>query len=137
MDSPRFPGDDAGPLLRRLADHRFGPVPLCGRKCLAARSGLAISLALGTPARDYPASLFIGLGFSVVIPILFRAGGRTPGMTPGVGIAAVTTMGLSRVPAGTAHCWFYCTCAGLRVGLLLVAVFSAVVSVTSRRVLSE
>jgi hypothetical protein len=36
----------------------------------------------------------IGLGFSCVVPILFSAAAKVPGVVPGTGIAAVTTSGI-------------------------------------------
>lgn len=117
--------------------HRFGAVTVVRAGSALAAVGLTISLALGTPASGLIGFAFVGLGFSAVIPIFFRAGGQARGVTPGVGIAAVTTLGYLGFLLGPPIVGFTARAAGLRVGLLLVAVLSAVVSVTSRRVLRE
>jgi len=88
----RFTGDG---LARRLGPSRL--VQLSG--ALAA-VGLAASLLHGTAIVALIGFGLVGLGVANLIPILFGAAGRTPGIAPGVAIAAVATTGYLGFLAG-------------------------------------
>jgi hypothetical protein len=115
--------------------HRFGAMNVVRTGCAIAAAGLVVSLAVGTPMAGLVGFAAVGLGFAAVVPILFRAGGRTPGIAPGLGIAAVTTMGYLGLLTGPPLVGFAARAATLRVALLLVALLSAAVSVAARRAL--
>lgn len=115
--------------------HRFGPVRVVRTGSAIAAIGLAVSLGIGTPAAGLFGFAAVGLGFSVVVPILFRAGGQTPGIAPGLGIAAVTTLGYLGFLTGPPIVGFAARAAGLRLALGLVALFSIAVCVGARRAL--
>lgn len=72
---------------------RFTAVGVMRVSALVAASGLSISLILGHPLAAVAGFGCAGLGLSNMIPILFGAAGRTPGINPGRAIAAVTTTG--------------------------------------------
>jgi fucose permease len=127
MTAGRFSGD-------RLI-HRFGETRMLQAGSAFAATGLAIGLAIDGPAAGLFGFGCVGAGFSFIVPILFRAGGRTPGVPTGVGIASVTTMGYMSFLAGPPFIGFTARSIGLRAALASIAILSALVSVNAARVL--
>jgi MFS family permease len=64
----------------------------------------------------------MGLGLSNVIPIVFSAAGRLPGLAPGIGIAAVSTTGYFGFLAGPPLIGLLAEVSSLPIGLGVVAV---------------
>jgi MFS family permease len=81
----RFFGDA---ITHRLGDGRT--VLVCS---LVGAAGLTWALLAPTAAWSLPGFAATGAGFSVVVPIVFGAGGRVENVTPGSGIAMVTGFG--------------------------------------------
>ena len=104
----------------------FGPVVMVGWGALLAAFGLGGALLLHDPAAAILGFGLVGLGLANVVPILFSAAGRTPGIAPGAAIAAVTTAGYSGFLAGPPMVGFAAEWIGLpgALGLLAVAVGS-------------
>jgi hypothetical protein len=102
----------------------FGPVVMVGWGALLAAFGLGGALLLHDPAAAILGFGLVGLGLANVVPILFSAAGRTPGIAPGAAIAAVTTAGYSGFLAGPPMVGFAAEWIGLpgALGLLAVAV---------------
>jgi MFS family permease len=84
-----------GRLCGDYATDRLGPGRIVLAGSLAGAFGLAFALAAPFLTLALVALAFVGLGFAAIVPNVFAASGRIPGMTPGAGIAAVTTMGYS------------------------------------------
>lgn len=72
---------------------KINAVTLVRLSGLLAAAGLLLALA----ANDIIVALIgfgcVGAGFATIVPTVFSAAGRTPGVTPGVAIASVTTLG--------------------------------------------
>ncbi len=85
MAAGRFAAD---PLTARVGDRRL----VAGGAVLAAL-GLGTILAAPGVALAVLGFGVVGLGLAAVVPALFRAGSKAPGLGPGVGIAAVTSAG--------------------------------------------
>jgi hypothetical protein len=102
----------------------FGPVVMVGWGALLAAFGLGGALLLHDPTAAILGFGLVGLGLANVVPILFSAAGRTPGIAPGAAIAAVTTAGYSGFLAGPPMVGFAAEWIGLpgALGLLAVAV---------------
>jgi hypothetical protein len=82
--------------LRLVGDRlttRWGPTTLVRRSGAAAAVGLALALAGGRPAVALVGFALMGAGLAALVPIAFRAAGSLPDVTPGAGIAALTTVG--------------------------------------------
>lgn len=95
---------------------------------LATATGLA--LALAAPAVT-PAALgfaLAGLGLANVVPILFTAGARAPGLPPAVGIAMVASLGYLGVLAGPALIGFAAEATGLRAALSALIAIGLVIA---------
>jgi hypothetical protein len=104
----------------------FGPVALVGWGAPLAAFGLGGALLLHDPLAAILGFGLVGLGLANIVPILFSAAGRMPGMAPGAAIAAVTTAGYSGFLAGPPMVGFAAEWIGLpaALGLLAVAVGS-------------
>ncbi len=72
---------------------RFGPLRTVRGACLVAAAGVLCALAAQTPTWSLPGFALAGIGLSVIIPLVFGAGGHLPGISPGAGIATVTGLG--------------------------------------------
>jgi MFS family permease len=120
MAAGRFTGDA---LVGRL-----GP-RLVLRVCSAvAAAGLAGALLIGHPAAGVVGCALVGLGIANIIPVLFSAAARVPGVEPGRALAAVATTGYLGFLAGPPLIGVVAEVAGLAVGLGLVSAACAVVA---------
>ena len=83
--------------LGRLSGDRLvgwlGPVATVRLGAAVAGVGLGLSLLFGNPLAAIVGFGCVGLGLANLVPVLFSAAGRTPGVAPGTGIAAVATLG--------------------------------------------
>jgi fucose permease len=70
-----------------------------GAEALVRRGGLLAAAALGGalliahPAAAVAGFALLGIGIAAIVPVVFRAAAGVPGVAPGVGIAAASTMG--------------------------------------------
>ena len=117
----RFTGD------RLVA--RFGPVPLMRLSATLAAVGLGAGLLIGQPVAAIIGFGCVGLGLSNLIPILFSAAGRTPGVNAGTAIAAVSSAGYFGFLAGPPLIGILAEATSLPLALGLVVLFTALVAV--------
>jgi MFS family permease len=82
--------------------------------------GLAMALALNMVASAVIGFTMLGLGLGAIVPIALRAGGSQPGISPGYGIAAVSTMGYAGMLAGPPIIGTLAGVVGLRSALALI-----------------
>ncbi|QDS92344.1 Inner membrane protein YbjJ [Roseimaritima multifibrata] len=85
MAAGRFTGDA---LLTK-----FGPVNHVRCSGVLAAAGVTLVVSATTIPIALCGFALIGLGFSTVIPAVFSASGKLPGIPPGVGLATVSTIG--------------------------------------------
>jgi hypothetical protein len=111
---------------------RFGAVTLARDGGLLAATGLTLALAVGSTPVALAGFAAMGAGLGVVVPVLFRAAGSTPGVPSGVGIAAVSTIGWLGFLAGPPAIGFAAGAVGLRGALAIVVVATAMVALLSR-----
>jgi HAD superfamily hydrolase (TIGR01509 family) len=111
---------------------RLGPAALARLGGLLAATGLALALAVGTTSAALAGFAAMGAGLGVVVPVVFRAAGSTPGVPAGVGIAAVSTIGWLGFLAGPPAIGFAAGAVGLRSALVIVVVATAMVALLSR-----
>jgi HAD superfamily hydrolase (TIGR01509 family) len=111
---------------------RLGPVSLVRAGGLLAAAGLAAALVDGSAAAALAGFVAMGAGLGVVVPVLFRAAGSTPGVTAGVGVAAVSTIGWLGFLSGPPAIGFAAGAVGLRGALGLVVVATLVLALLSR-----
>jgi hypothetical protein len=82
-----------GRLVGDRLTARWGAVALTRRGGALAACGLGGALIVASPAAAVVGFACVGAGLASVVPVVFRAGGSTPGIPSGVGIAAVSTIG--------------------------------------------
>ena len=73
--------------------HRFGNRTLVKASGLIASVGIAIAVFSPSPWISLAGFVLVGAGFATVVPCVFSAAGRMPGVQTGVALASVTTMG--------------------------------------------
>jgi predicted MFS family arabinose efflux permease len=103
-------------------NRRFGPVALARAGGGLAAIGLGSGLAAGSAPIALAGFIAMGAGLGVVVPILFRAAGSTPGVSASIGVAAVSTIGWLGFLAGPPAIGFAAGAVGLRTALVLVVV---------------
>ena len=108
---------------------RFGPVPLMRSSAILAAVGLGAGLLIGRPVAAIIGFGCVGLGLSNLIPILFSAAGRTPGVNAGTAIAAVSSAGYFGFLAGPPLIGLLAEATSLPLALGLVVLFTALVAV--------
>jgi fucose permease len=107
----------------------FGPVRLVRLSASLAAIGLGIALLLAHPVAAIIGFGCVGLGLSNVVPVLFSAAGRMPGVSAGSGIAAVATAGYSGFLVGPPLIGFAAEVITLGGALGLVVIFIGLVAV--------
>lgn len=83
-------------IFRLLGDSittRLGPVRTVRAGALVAAAGLTIALVAQSPSWALPGFALTGAGFSVIVPLVFGAGGRVRSVPRGAGIAIVSGSG--------------------------------------------
>jgi fucose permease len=122
MAAGRFGGD--------TVVHRLGPARVLRLASALAAIGLAAALLVGRPLAGIVGCGLVGIGIANVIPILFSAAARVPGVQPGAAIAAVATTGYLGLLAGPPLIGLAAEAIGLPAALGLVAVLCAAIALT-------
>ncbi|MFM9105472.1 MAG: MFS transporter [Chloroflexota bacterium] len=92
-----------------------------------AAAGLAIGLLLHSVPAALAGFACVGAGLAAIFPIAMGATGRVPGVVPSVALTAVATAGYTGFLSGPPVIGFIAEHFGLRAGLGLVALLSAVI----------
>ncbi|MCW5557173.1 MAG: MFS transporter [Verrucomicrobiae bacterium] len=98
---------------------RFGAVALVRGGSLLAAAGLAVALVSGTPYLVLLGYAAAGLGFAIIIPLVVSAAGRVPGVSEGLAVAVVTTLGYFGFLIGPPAIGFLSAAFGLRVAFAM------------------
>ena len=120
MAAGRFSGDA---MVARLGPRRV----LRGSGAVAA-IGLAGALVLATPVAGVVGCALVGAGIANVIPVLFSAAARTPGVDAGRALSAVATTGYLGFLSGPPLIGAVAEGVGLALALSLVALACAAVA---------
>jgi MFS family permease len=78
--------------------------------------------------------LMVGAGVSSVVPIVYSAAGRNKALSPGVALAAVSTIGYLGFLFGPPFIGFIAQLSSLRVSLGLIAILGAVIALFASRI---
>jgi MFS family permease len=122
----RFLGDSIVPKYGAKNIVQFGS--------LIGAVGLAIVIFIPNIYVAIAGFTFVGLGFSCVVPILFSAAAKVPGVVPGTGIAGVTTSGIFGFLIGPPLMGFIADTFSLTIALGLVMVLASVAVVLASRI---
>ncbi|MES2571609.1 MAG: MFS transporter [Verrucomicrobiota bacterium] len=112
----RFSGD-------RLSA-RFGAVVLVRAGGAFAAAGLSLALAWPQPIAALIGFAAVGAGFATIVPLVFSAAGRMPGLSPESALATATTIGYSGFLIGPPLIGFAAQAIGLRGALGIVVAMS-------------
>jgi hypothetical protein len=85
-----------------------------------AALGLALALAGGRPSVALVGFALMGAGLAALVPIAFRAAGSLPNLTPGAGIAALTSAAYAAFIVSPPAIGVAAEAVGLRTALWLV-----------------
>jgi predicted MFS family arabinose efflux permease len=119
----------AGRLSGDALVGRLGARHLLRGSSATAALGLGLALLVGRPAIGIVGCALVGLGIANIIPILFSAAARVPGVPPGRALAAVATTGYLGFLAGPPLIGIVAEAAGLATGLGLVSAACAIIAV--------
>lgn len=109
----------------------FGDRLLLIINSILAGIGLLFVLAWPIPLVAIFGFFLVGLGLSVIVPIVYSTAGNTPGIAPGVGIGMVTTIGYSGLLLGPPVIGFLAEWQGLQVALLFTLVLFLIMTLLS------
>ena len=107
---------------------RFSSTTLIAGGAVLASTGYATAAMAPSPSLALLGFVVIGLGLAPIVPVAFRVAGRRSPHAPGVGVAAVSTLGYVGFLAGPAVIGLIADWTSLRVSLGLVAVVLLVVA---------
>jgi hypothetical protein len=77
--------------------------------------------------------LFVGAGVSSVVPLVYSAAGRSRVLSPGVALAAVSTIGYLGFLFGPPFIGFIAQASSLRVSLGLIAILGSLIAFMASR----
>lgn len=124
MAAARFGGD----ALRA----RIAPAPLLRGSALLAAASMALVLLTDRPWLALAGFAGVGVGFANVVPILFSAAARVPGVDPAGGIAAVSAAAYLGFMAGPPAIGLLARVSSLTAALWLVVGFAVALAVSAR-----
>jgi predicted MFS family arabinose efflux permease len=124
MAAARFGGDA---MRARFAPH----VLLLGSGLLAA-GAMAMVLITDLPWLALVGFASVGMGFANVVPILFSASAKVPGIEPARGIASVSAVAYLGFMAGPAVIGLLARATSLTAALYVVVVFAAALAASAR-----
>jgi MFS family permease len=100
---------------------RYGAAAMLTGGALIGAGALGVALLIGNPFAAVVGFAGMGIGLSNIIPVVFSAAGRLPGLAPGIGIAAVSTTGYFGFLAGPPLIGLVAEISSLPIGLGVVA----------------
>jgi fucose permease len=110
---------------------RFAPRQLVRWAGLTVAVGLALGLVINEPWAIIAASMAVGLGLSPIIPVILRAGGSLPNISPSQALSTLATLSYSGFLFGPPSIGLVAEHVGLRVGLALVVALAFVLTALS------
>ena len=122
MAAMRLTGDS---VVHRVGERRI----LRAGSALAAAGFVCVALVPSTAAA-LAGFLLVGIGAANIVPLLFSAAGRVPGVPPGIALATVTTIAYAGLILGPALIGFIADATSLPIAFLVVAGMMGVIGMT-------
>jgi MFS family permease len=97
-------------------------------------SGLLVAIIFPSLLPALLGFLMVGAGVSSVVPLVYSAAGRSKVLSPGVALAAVSTIGYLGFLFGPPFIGFIAQASSLRVSLGLIAILGSVIALFASRV---
>ena len=111
---------------------RLGPVWTVRVGAGMAAIGFLLAAMSPWPSASLAGFVLIGLGASNIVPVMFSAAGRLPGIPPAISIATVTTLGYAGLLSGPALIGFLAHASNLPAALAVVAGMLLLVAAAAR-----
>jgi predicted MFS family arabinose efflux permease len=100
---------------------RFGGETVVRLGSALAAAGFLLAILTPWPVAGLIGFALVGVGAANVVPVLFSAAGRVPGMAPGLAISTIATLGYCGILVGPAAIGFIADHLGLPAALGIVA----------------
>lgn len=126
MASARFGGD----ALRA----RYSERSLLGSSAALAATAMAVVLISGDPVLSLIGFALVGAGLAPVVPILFSAATRVPGVSRAAAIASVSSIGYAGFMVGPPLIGGIAHASSLTIALAVVVVAAALLAIGARRI---
>lgn len=130
-------GMAAGRFLGDGWTERLGYRRLLIASALAAGGGLLLAVNAGILTLAISGFVVMGVGLGNLVPILFRAAARQPGVSAGVGIAAVTTCGYTGFLGGPPILGYVADLRSLSFALGMIACLCLIIAATARKAVAR
>lgn len=113
--------------------HRYGIKNILTASGIFTATGLLISVIFPFTATSVAGFFLVGIGISAVIPLVYSAAGRSGTMSPGMALAAVTTLGFFGFLLGPPLIGFIAQASSLRASFAVISVIGIMITVMARR----
>ncbi|WP_226580753.1 MFS transporter [Microseira wollei] len=124
-----------GRFLGDWLTQHLGPVWMIRLGSIVAGGGLALSLVIAQPVTALIGFACVGMGLASIGPIVLSAAGLTPGIAPGLALAAITTAGYFGFLCGPPLIGFAADLIDLRGALGIIVILNAIITVLAKTVL--
>jgi MFS family permease len=132
-----YAGFSAAMALTRFAGDRlrarFSAASLLRASAALAALGMAAGVLAVHPVQALLGFAVVGIGLANVVPVLFSAAARVPGVTPAQGIASVASLGYMGFMVGPPIVGFLAHLSSLTVALFCVAMLAVVLALVAPR----
>jgi predicted MFS family arabinose efflux permease len=126
MVAGRFTGD--------WLTHRLGARPMLQAAAAVAAGGFVAVALVPYAGAALAGFILIGLGAANIVPVLFSASGRVPGVPAGIALATVTTIAYAGLLLGPALIGFVAQGTSLPTAFALVAAMLALISASAGKI---
>lgn len=113
---------------------RFGGETVVRLGSALAAAGFLLAVLVPGPVAGLAGFALVGIGAANVVPVLFSAAGRVPGMAPGLAISTIATLGYCGILVGPAAIGFIADHIGLPAALGIVAALLVATAASARAV---
>ncbi|MGO4129144.1 MFS transporter [Inquilinus sp. YAF38] len=113
---------------------RFGGEAVVRVGSALAAAGFLLAILAPWPVAGLIGFALVGIGAANVVPVLFSAAGRVPGMAPGLAISTIATLGYCGILVGPAAIGFIADHLGLPAALGIVAALLVATAASARAV---
>jgi predicted MFS family arabinose efflux permease len=124
----------AGRLTGDWITHRLGAKRVLAFGASVAAAGFLLAATSPGVAGAIAGFILIGVGAANIVPVLFSASGRVPGVPPSLGLATVTTIGYAGLLLGPGLVGFVSDRTSLPFAFVVVAGMLGLIVVNVRRV---
>ena len=112
---------------------RFGIQRMLQASGIVIAAGLLIAIILPDIGSSIAGFILVGAGVSSVVPLVYSAAGKSKKVSPGVALAAVSTIGYLGFLIGPPVIGFIAEASSLRMSFLLIAVLGLTTTVLATR----